>query len=85
MNTNHYERIESQRLRDWHESAVSRSTVMEYTQRIDTKRIRDFDIGKCRMALITLVFQSYITREIASDKIRLFSSIVPYSIGLHIL
>ena len=84
MNTNHYERIESQRLRDCHEPAVSRSAVMGYTQRIDTKRIRDSHIGKCRMALITLVFKAYRARVIASNEIGLFSSIMPYRTGLHI-
>jgi hypothetical protein len=30
--------------------------VMRYTQRVDTKRIRDPHIGKCLMALIALEF-----------------------------
>jgi hypothetical protein len=58
---------------------------MKYAHRIDTKRIRDSHIGKCRMALITLAFKTYGARDNASNTIGLFSSIMLYRIGLHIL
>jgi len=52
MNTKQYEHVEFPLLQDWHEPPLSRSAVMKYTTLIDTKRIRDSDIGKCPMALI---------------------------------
>jgi hypothetical protein len=62
MNTKQCEHVEFPRLQDWHEPALSRSAVMKYTKHIDTKRIRDSDIGKCPMALIEQEFQTYLDR-----------------------
>lgn len=59
MNTKQYAHVKFPRLRDGHEPALSRSTLMKYTKHIDTKRIRDSYIGKCPMALIEQEFQTY--------------------------
>ena len=58
MNTKQGKRIKLARLRDWHEPAVSHSTVMKNTQRIATKRIRVPHTGKCLMALMKQAFQT---------------------------
>ena len=85
MNTKQYEHIESQRLRDWHEPALSRSAVMKYTQSIDTKPIRDSHIGKCLTALIEQAFRDYINRPAGLCFIGPLSPIRLYTVRLRIL
>ena len=58
MKKKYGEHMESARLLDRHEPALSDSVVMKMTERIATKRIRDSHIGKCLIALAWIAFQT---------------------------
>ena len=75
MNKNYDKHIESARLLDRHEPALSPSPVMKIRRRIATKRIRYPHIGKCLIALTYMEFQTYKYRAVRLSRLNSLCSI----------